>query len=375
MAIAFHERYSAPTEQAAIAACLQNIASGGFYTRALCGLFRTGFGVPNLLLTPSCTHALELACHLLHLHQGDEVVLPSYNFPSAANAVLLAGGTPVLCDISPDTQNITAQTAANCFTPRTRAVIAVHYAGVACEMEPLLALCEQAGAALVEDAAQAVNAFYENKPLGTLGRFGAYSFHSTKSYTCGEGGALICGASDLPAAEIFREKGTNRTRYLRGECDRYTWQGVGSSAVLSEPAAALLFTQMQSAGEITAKRLALCAAYNALFEPLERRGALRRMFVPAYAQPNGHSYYVRFAGASLCERVRLALLEQEIDAKTHYVPLHLSPMGQGLGYGESDLPESRAAFETLLRLPLHTGLTLQDVEQVVQAVSRAVGGA
>lgn len=374
MMIAFYGRYHAPEEAAAVAHCLGGeVASEGAYTRHLQQWFG-GHGVAPLLFTPSGSHALELACHLLRLQAGDEVILPSYNFPSAANAVLLAGGVPVLCDVSPDTQNITAQSVARWITPRTRAVIAVHYAGVACPMDELTELCEQGGFSLVEDAAQGVCAAYRGKPLGTLGRFGAYSFHSTKNYSCGEGGALLCHEPDLQAAEIFRDKGTNRTQYLRGESDRYTWQSTGSSYVMSELSAALLHTQLAHAQSITAHRLALCGAYRTLLQPIEDQGALRIMAVPDYATPNGHIFYVRFASGALRERVQTQLLGGGIDARTHYVPLHLSPMGERMGYRAHDLPQSKAAAEQLLRLPVHAQMGQEDAQRVAAQMSKAVDG-
>ena len=370
--ITFCERYHPGNEETEILNCLRGqISSDGEYTRRLHKCFAKN-GVAQLLFTPSGSHALELACHLLQLKVGDEVILPSYNFPSAANAVLLAGGVPVLCDISPETQNITAESVAKCITPRTRAVIAVHYAGVACPIDELSALCKNAGVSLIEDAAQGVCAAYNGKPLGTLGRFGAYSFHSTKNYSCGEGGALYCGESDIKSAEIFRDKGTNRTEYMRGECDRYTWLGKGSSYVMSELSAALLYTQLDSAEIITNRRLMLCRAYSRLLRPLEQSGVLRLMYVPKYATPNGHIFYVRFASGALREQVQNKLLAKEIEVKTHYVPLHLSPMGASLGYNANDLPQSTAAYEQLLRLPIHTGLSLSDIEQVASEIFRAV---
>lgn len=372
MMIAFYGRYHAPQESAAVADCLSGeVASDGAYARRLRQWFG-GFGVAPLLFTPSGSHALELACHLLRLQVGDEVILPSYNFPSAANAVLLAGGVPVLCDVSPDTQSITAQSVARRVTQRTRAVIAVHYAGIACPMDELAELCEQGGFSLIEDAAQGVCAAYRGKPLGTLGRFGAYSFHSTKNYSCGEGGALLCGEPDLQAAEIFRDKGTNRTQYLRGQCDRYTWQSVGSSYVMSELSAALLHTQLAHAQTITAHRLALCGIYRTLLQPLEDQGALRIMTVPDYATPNGHIFYVRFASGALREQVQAHLLSGGIDARTHYVPLHLSPMGARLGCRPDDLPESKAAAEQLLRLPVHAQMSQEDAQRVAAEMNKAV---
>ncbi len=374
MSVSFYGKIVSAAEKAAVVDCLENgmMASGGAYEGRLRKLFCAELGAPAILFTPSCSHALELACHMLDLHQGDEVILPSYNFPSAANAVLLAGGVPVLCDISPETQNLSPADVAYRITKHTKAVIAMHYASVACDMQALEMLRKEAGFSLIEDAAQAVDACWRGHDLGTLGRFGAYSFHYTKNFSCGEGGALVLTEPDRPAAEIFREKGTNRQQYLRGECDRYTWMGEGSSYVMSELCAASLFPQLSARAETTAKRLSLLEAYQKALRPLEEKGVLRRMIIPKYAQPNGHIFYVRFENPSLRGRVQSALMAQGIDVRTHYVPLHLSPMGRRLGYQPGDLPESTAAYETLLRLPIHPLMGEDDVQKVTEAVTEAV---
>ncbi|WP_180950964.1 dTDP-4-amino-4,6-dideoxygalactose transaminase [Marasmitruncus massiliensis] len=375
MAVSFYSRFIPEEEPALLRGVLESgLVTGGESTRSLQSLFLQRYQVRNLFLMPSCSHALEAACQLLELKPGDEVILPSYNFPSAANAVLLAGGTPVLCDIEPDTQTLSLRDVADKLTRRTRAVIAVHYAGISCDLDTLSTLCEQAGVSLIEDAAQAVDSFYKDRALGTVGRFGAYSFHYTKNFSCGEGGALVCKDSDRHSAEVFQNKGTNRNDYLSGVCDRYTWVGKGSSPIMSELGAAVLLGQMQHAQEIAAKRMAVVNAYHASLELLEMRGMIRRMCFPGYARPNGHFYYVRFPDTALRDRVIAALLAQGIDCRTHYVPLHISPMGKKLGYGEDACPESRAAYETLLRLPVHTGMKPEDASFVSEQFSKAAAG-
>ncbi len=375
MAISFYSRFIPREEPALLRGALESgLSTGGESTRGLQSLFWQRYQVRNLFLMPSCSHALEAACQLLGLKPGDEVILPSYNFPSAANAVLLAGGTPVLCDVEPDTQTLSPRDVADKLTRRTRAVIAVHYAGISCDLDALGALCEQAGVSLIEDAAQAVDSFYKERALGTVGRFGAYSFHYTKNFSCGEGGALVCRDSDRHSAEVFQNKGTNRNDYLGGICDRYTWVGKGSSPVMGELSAAVLLGQMQHAQEITAKRMVVVNAYHASLELLEARGMIRRMCFPDYVRPNGHFYYVRFPDTALRDRVMTALLAQGIDCRTHYVPLHMSPMGKKLGYGESACPESRAAYETLLRLPVHTGLKPEDAAFISEQFGKAAAG-
>ncbi len=372
MAVSFYSRFIPEEEPALLRGALESgLVTGGEYTRRLQSFFLQRYQVPNLFLMPSCSHALETACRLLELKPGDEVILPSYNFTSAANAVLLAGGNPVLCDIDPDTQTLSLQDVADKLTRRTKAVIAVHYAGISCDLDALSALCEQAGMPLIEDAAQAVDAFYKGRALGTLGRFGAYSFHYTKNFSCGEGGALVCGDSDRHGTEIFQNKGTNRTDYLSGACDRYTWVGEGSSPIMSELNAAVLLGKMLHAQEITAMRMAVVNAYHTSLAPLEVRGLVRRMCFPDYARPNGHFYYIRFPDTALRDRVMAALLAQGIDCKTHYVPLHVSPMGKKLGYGKDACPESRAAYETLLRLPVHTEMKPEDAFFIAERLSKA----
>jgi dTDP-4-amino-4,6-dideoxygalactose transaminase len=374
LAVSFYGKIPLPEELAAVEDCLRAglMASDGPYTARLRALFCEQMGAFSLLPTPSATQALELACRLLSLRPGDEVILPSFNFPSAANAVLLAGGHPVLCDIDPDTQNLSVADAAGRVTSRTRAVIAVHYASVGCDMDALSALAGEAGLSVIEDAAQAVDARWRERFLGTIGRLGAYSFHYTKNFSCGEGGALACGPQDAEQADILREKGTNRMQFMRGECRRYTWVQPGTSALLSELCAAALVPQLEARRQITGRRLAILDAYQEALKPLEAKGVLRRMAIPVHARPNGHIVYVRFATRSLRDQVQAGLRERQIDARTHYVPLHLSPMGRSLGYRPEDLPQSAAAGKTLLRLPIHPLMTPEDAYRAVEAIQEVI---
>lgn len=376
MAISFYGKIASEHELAAVSDCLLQgvFHSDGGYSARLRELFRTHLHAEEVLFTPSCSHALELSCHLLNLQRDDEVILPSYNFPSAANAVLLAGGKPVLCDIDPDTQTLSIKDVENRITRRTRAVIAVHYASISCDMDALTRLSVSAGFSLIEDAATAVCAQYKGLFLGTIGRFGAFSFHSTKNFSCGEGGVLFLRADDLAQAEIFRDKGTNRRQFMRGECDQYAWVSKGSSLVISELLAAMLLPQLESRAETTAKRMAVHNTYVDALQTLSHRGSIRMMAVPTYARPNGHLFYVRFANAALRDRAMNSLLCAGIDARTHFVPLHLSPMGKSLGYRADDLPESRATSETLLRLPIHPLMTQDDALIVAHTLTKAVGG-
>ncbi|WP_195283366.1 dTDP-4-amino-4,6-dideoxygalactose transaminase [Harryflintia acetispora] len=373
MPISFYSRFRSPHERELIEDCLMGpMASDGDCAARVQGLFQSRLHTNLPFLTPSCTHALELALGVLHLKSGDEVILPSYNFPSAGNAVLLAGGTPVLCDVDPDTQNLDIDDMQRRITPRTRAVITVHYGAVSCDMDRLVRLANETGLILIEDAAQAVGAFYKGRHLGTIGDFGAYSFHSTKNISCGEGGALTCAEKYRQQAELYRECGTNRSGYLRGESGRYAWTSRGSSLILSEWCACLLYAQLLSLEEITSRRLELCEAYRQALLPLEESGRLRLMSVPPDCSPNGHLFYVRFDGPGTLGRVQNRLHSQGIDARTHYVPLHMSPMGHALGYRDDDLPASRRAYETLLRLPVHPNLSVGEAQQVAQVLAHAL---
>ena len=366
-----------PGQQPDVAEAVKDCArrglfSGGHYARAVEKLFQGELGARNLLLTPSCTAALIMACRLLRLEPGDEVILPSYNFPAAANAVLLAGGTPVFADIDPRTQNLSVPDAAQRVTKRTRAIVAVHYASVACDMDALNGLCAREKLDLVEDAAQAVAATYRGRSLGAIGRFGCYSFHATKVFSSGEGGALHFADEDAPAASVYRDNGTDREAFLRGESPGYSWRGLGESARMGELPAAALYPQLVRREEIIKRRLNVHRAYDRALLHAARRGLLTPMAVPEGCGINGHIYYVRFRSEADRERARAALLSEGIPALTHYVPLHLSPMGKSLGYEPDDLPESKRACETLLRLPIHEQMGEDDAALVADKLLKAV---
>ncbi len=334
-------------------------------------LIRREMGAPNVMLTPSCTSALHMALRLVPIERGDEVILPSYNYPAAANAVLLCGGVPVFCDIDARTQNISVRDAARRMTKKTKAIVCVDYAAVACDMNGLDALCRDSGASLIEDAAQAVGATWGTRYLGTLGRFGCYSFHATKVFSAGEGGALIYTDRDVARAEVYCDNGTNRAAFFRGECPAYAWQGVGESMRMSELGAAALVPQLMRREEIIEKRLSIHSAYDEALRDAAEREIVSPMFLPADCMPNGHIYYVRLRDKAACTRVENTLRERQIPVYTHYVPLHLSPMGASLGYAPDNLPESRRAHETLLRLPIHEEMTREQAFFVAEALVRA----
>lgn len=353
------------------ASCLQRpVTDGPCSAKALKQLSRI-YGHSRMMLTSSCSAALETALALCGLAPGDQVLLPSYNFPSAANAVLRAGGTPVFCDIDPDTQNLSPLDAASKITGRTRAIIPVHYAGVSCAMDEVLKLARDARLTVVEDAAQAMGSLYKDRPLGAVGDWGCVSFHHTKNLTCGEGGLLVCKSREAyEEARCYRVHGTNRDAFLHGECDRYTWVMAGSSTALGEPCAAVLSLQLPWLEDITAIRTSRVKDYFTVLNPLEKAGYARLMAIPSYACPNGHIFYLRFASEALRDRIHKLLLKNGVEAKTHYVPLHLSPMGQKLGYRPGDCPESAACCHTLLRLPLHTQLTFGHIEQIGEIITK-----
>lgn len=346
---------------------------GPFSRRAQAFLEKT-FDAPRALLTTSCTAALEMSALLCDLGPGDEVILPSYTFVSTANAIALRGARPVFVDIRPDTLNLDEALIEAAITPRTRAIWPVHYAGVACEMDTILTIARRRELVVVEDAAQGVFASYKGRALGTLGDLGCYSFHETKNISCGEGGALLVNDDRYAKrAEILREKGTNRSQFLRGQVDKYTWVDVGSSYVPADILAAFLVGQLEAGERITARRGELCAAYARLLAPLAERGLLRLPVVPDACTSNHHMFYVITASAPQ----RAALMDQLRSAgymaTFHYVPLHTSPVGQSNGWREGSLPVTEDLSARLLRLPLFFDMTLADVEVVARAVCAFYG--
>ncbi|PIK78033.1 dTDP-4-amino-4,6-dideoxygalactose transaminase [Pseudomonas sp. 382] len=345
---------------------------GPFTMRCHDWLERTS-GCNIALLTHSCTAALEMAALLLDIQPGDEVIMPSYTFVSTANAFVLRGGVPVFVDIREDTLNLDEHLIEAAITPRTRAIVPVHYAGVACEMDAIMAIAARHGLKVVEDAAQGVMASYKGRPLGSIGDLGAYSFHETKNVISGEGGALLVNESALTQrAEIIREKGTDRSRFFRGEVDKYTWQEVGSSFLPGELIAAFLWAQLEEAEQITKDRLAIWQRYHELLQPLELQGFLRRPIIPADCQHNAHMYYVLLAPEIDRRHVLAELKRNDINAVFHYVPLHTSPGGRRYGRTHGDLTVTEEHSERLLRLPLWHGLSLQQQERIVKTLHNAV---
>ena len=330
-------------------------------------------GCNKVLLTHSCTAALEMAALLLDIQSGDEIIMPSYTFVSTANAFVLRGGVPVFVDIREDTLNLDERLIESAITPRTRGIAPVHYAGVACEMDTIISIAKRHDLKVVEDAAQGVMASYKGRALGSIGELGAYSFHETKNVISGEGGALLVNDPELALrAEIIREKGTDRSRFFRGEVDKYTWQEVGSSFLPGELIAAFLWAQLEEADRITQERLACWQHYHESLKPLESEGILRRPIVPDDCQHNAHMYYVLLAPEIDRQMVLDEFRHNDIWSVFHYVPLHSSPAGQRYGRAHGSLKVTIDLSERLLRLPLWVGLTEQQQDKVVDVLKTAV---
>lgn len=373
--IGFNRPHMTGKELAYIAEAHANgcLAGDGPFTRRCHQWLETHAGCARALLAHSCTAALEMAALLLDIVPGDEVIMPSYTFVSTANAFVLRGGVPVFVDIRPDTLNLDESLIEAAITPRTRAIVPVHYAGVACEMDTILSIARRHGLKVVEDAAQGMMAAYKGRPLGTIGDLGAYSFHETKNVISGEGGALLVNDATLAQrAEIIREKGTDRSRFFRGEVDKYTWREVGSSFLPGELTAAFLWAQLEEAERITRERLVLWRQYHALLEPLETQGFLRRPVIPADCQHNAHMYYVLLAPELDRQGVIQACKRRGIDALFHYVPLHTSPAGQRYGRASGPLSMTGTLSARLLRLPLWIGLTEGQQVSVADTLGHAV---
>ena len=348
------------------------LAGDGPFTKRCHRWIEEKAGCSKALLTHSCTAALEMAALLLDIKPGDEIIMPSYTFVSTANAFVLRGGVPVFVDIREDTLNLDEYLIEAAITSRTRVIVPVHYAGVACEMDTIMDIARRHGLEVVEDAAQGVMASYKERPLGSIGDLGAYSFHETKNVISGEGGALLVNKPELALrAEIIREKGTDRSRFFRGEVDKYTWQEVGSSFLPGELVAAFLWAQFADADQLTQERLVSWQRYHGLLEPLEFEGILRRPIVPDGCQHNAHMYYVLLASEIDRRKVLDEFKHKEILSVIHYVPLHSSPAGQRHGRVHGSLKVTIDRSERLVRLPLWIGLTEEQQNKVVDVLKMA----
>ena len=347
------------------AVTLGNIAGDGHFTQRCTELLEERFGIGRVLLTPSCTAALELAVMLIDLKPGDEVIIPSFTFVSTANAVRRVGATPVFVDIRDDTLNMDERLLEAALTERTRAVIPVHYAGVGCDMDAILDVAARHHLAVIEDAAQGVNASYRGRALGSIAQLAGFSFHETKNYTCGEGGALCINDEQfIERAEVLRDKGTNRQRFLRGEVDKYTWVDLGGSYVPSEIVCAFLFGQLELLDPIADRRATIYRRYEALLGPLKERGALKTPHIPDDRRSNYHMFYIILPNETSRNALMAHLRSHGVNAPFHYVPLHTSPMGRSLGGAAGTLPVTESISRRLLRLPFFYEIT-EDQQQVV----------
>jgi len=330
-------------------------------------------GARKALLTHSCTGALEMAALIADIRPGDEIIMPSYTFVSTANAFALRGGVPVFVDIRSDTLNMDENLIEEAITGETKAVVPVHYAGVGCEMDSIMALAGRRGLLVIEDAAQALMSFYKGRPLGSIGHLGAISFHETKNVICGEGGVLLVNCDEfIERSEVIWQKGTDRNRFYRGEVDKYTWQDLGSSFLPNEITAAFLLAQLEHAGELVSGRKASWEMYHSLLEGPEKEGLLRRPVIPDHCTHNAHMYYVILPEGRLRPPVIKYLSDQGINAVFHYVPLHGSPAGRRYGKARGDLPVTTAMSDRILRLPLWAGISEGEINEVCDALISAI---
>ena len=347
----------------------QKICGDGEYTKKCNAWIEERTGTGKCLLTTSCTHATELAALLCDIRPGDEVIMPSYTFVSTADAFVLRGAIPVFVDIRPDTMNIDETLIEDAITEKTRAIVPVHYAGVACEMDTIMDIARRHNLKVVEDAAQGIMATYKGKALGTIGDFGAYSFHETKNYSMGEGGALLIrDQKDVEEAEIIREKGTNRSKFFRGQIDKYTWVEAGSSYLPSDMNAAYLWAQLQKADEINENRLQSWNRYYEGLKDLEEAGKIELPYVPEYCEHNAHMFYIK--AKDLQERTALIsfLKENGIQAVFHYIPLHSAPAGKKFGRFNGEDKYTTRESERLMRLPMYYGLKDEEVQYIISKV-------
>jgi len=341
-------------------------SSDGRFTKACAQLLERRLGAAKVLMTPSCTSALEMAAMLCGLNPGDEVIMPSFTFTSTANAVALRGARPVFVDVRLDTLNLDEAHLEAAVTPRTKAIFAVHYAGTSCEMDTVMSVARRHGLLVVEDAAQALGACYRGRQLGSIGDFGAFSFHSTKNYSCGEGGALAVNVPKFAAAaEILREKGTNRSQFLRGDVAKYEWVDVGGSHLPSELSMAWLLAQLEAIDDILARRLEVRRWYEAELRPLLDDGRIALNAIPAHCETNGHIVSILLPDVATRDELHRRLQAKKVGAAFHYVPLHNSPVGRRLNYAPGDLPLSNEAHARQLRLPIYPQLSRDDVESIV----------
>ena len=347
------------------------LCGDGIYTKKCSQWMEKEFDVSRVMLTTSCTHALEMAAFLCDIQPGDEVIMPSYTFVSTADAFVLRGAKIVFVDIRPDTMNLDEKLIEQAITPKTKVIVPVHYAGVACEMDTIMDIAHRHGLKVVEDAAQGVDACYKGKALGTIGDFGCYSFHETKNFTMGEGGALLFQKEEyLEKAEILREKGTDRSKFFRGQVDKYRWMDYGSSYLPSELNAAYLYAQLEAKDKIQKKRMEIYEYYHRNLADLAAEGKLEQPYVPQECEHNAHMYYLKVKDMKVRTRLLAYLRENGICSVFHYVPLHSAPAGQKFGRFAGEDVYTTKESERLLRLPIFYNLDMEDVKRIVDVIHK-----
>ena len=372
MSIPFNRPGLVGTEQSYIAEAFAagQTSGDGMFTRRCHALLQEILGAPKVLLTTSCTSALDMSALLLDVGPGDEVIVPSYTFPSTVNAFVLRGARPIFADIRRDTLNLDEALLPSLITSRTKVIVPVHYAGVGCEMDAIGAIARDAGAAVVEDNAHGLFGFYRGRKLGTFGALATQSFHETKNISCGEGGALVINDPSLvERAEIIREKGTDRSRFFRGQIDKYTWVDVGSSYLPSDLLAAVLFAQLEQREAIQAKRRRIWNAYHDGLAAWAGRSGVTQPTVPAHCEQPYHLYYLLLPSLAARQALIAHLKARGIAAVFHYLPLHLSAMGLRSGARPGDCPVTEDVSDRLLRLPLFNELSAGDVDTVIEAIN------
>jgi dTDP-4-amino-4,6-dideoxygalactose transaminase len=351
------------------------IVGDGVYTRRCARLLEQRFGIPKVLMTHSCTAALEMAAQLCELRPGDEVIVPSYTFVSTASAFVRLGARPVFVEVRPDTLNIDPERVEEAVTRRTRALFPVHYSGVGCDMDEILDIARRHRLRVVEDAAQGVNAFYKGRALGSMGDLGTFSFHDTKNLVCGEGGALCVNDPALiERAEILRDKGTDRAKFFRGEVDKYTWIDVGSSYIPNEIACAFLAAQIESMDAILVRRREIDHHYRRRLAPLEAENLLRMPCVPPDRETHCRTFHILLEDGKVRDGLMAFLKRHGVSAVFHFVPLHLSPMGRSFGYRPGDLPRTEDLAGRLLRLPSFGTITEAEQDRVADLITTYLRG-
>ena len=348
----------------------QKTCGDGYFTKKCNELLAKKSKCKNVLLTTSCTTALEMSAILSDIEPGDEVIMPSFTFSSTADAFVLRGAIAVFVDINPKTMNIDADLIENAITNKAKAICIMHYAGIACDMEPIIDLCKKYSLSLIEDAAQAVNAYYKGKMLGTFGDYGCYSFHETKNYSMGEGGAILINNDKMEMAEIIREKGTDRSQFLRGQIDKYTWVEKGGSYLPSDVLAAYLLPQLEAMDEINQDRLNSWNIYYKTLNPLAEHGYIELPFIPSGCQHNAHMFYIKTKDINERSSLIQHLRNDEIQAVYHYIPLHSAPAGLKYGRFVGDDNYTTKESELLLRLPMYYGLTSDTIQKVCSSIAK-----